>query len=339
MRPAVTILGTGGTIASTDSINGAEPSKRGEELIDSVPQLGDYADFTVREIVQRPSFEMDLPTLDRLGEAAREAVADGADGIVVTHGTDTMEESAYYLDLTLDLDAPVVFTGAQRRPDERSPDGPTNLLTAIRTITDDRVRESEGVYVAFDEELHAARDVTKRHTRKLNAFESPEKGPVAVATRDEVRIYREPMSYSDDLGADSSGTPSPNGEVRMVKSGVGVAGARIDEALDAGVDGLVLEGTGLGNATAALGDAVERATSAGVPVVVASRCYAGSTAPVYGSSGGGQTLANHGAVHGDDLPAHKARLKLLLLLDRVDDPSDVRTHFAGYGSILSAVSE
>ncbi|MFB9808167.1 asparaginase domain-containing protein [Haladaptatus pallidirubidus] len=103
-----------------------------------------------------------------------------------------MEESAYYLDLALDVGVPVVVTGAQRRPDEVSPDGPSNLVTAVRVFTDERIRNTGGVYIAFDEELHAARDATKRHTRKLDTFESPEKGPVAVTTRDEVRCYREP---------------------------------------------------------------------------------------------------------------------------------------------------
>ncbi|WP_458190322.1 asparaginase [Haladaptatus sp. NG-WS-4] len=322
MRPHITILGTGGTIASTDSTTGAKPSKRSEELVEAVPQLDDYADIDVREVAQRPSFDMDFSTLETLRQTIEQGVADSTDGIVVTHGTDTMEESAYYLDLTLDIDVPVIFTGAQRRPDEVSSDGPANLLTAVRVLSENRIRKSNGVYLAFDEELHAARDVTKRHTRKLNTFKSPEKGPIAAITRDEVRIYREPKSYSVDLDGDPSNT-----DVRMIKSGVGIDASQIDEALDGGVDGLVLEGTGLGNTTEALGDAVKQALSADVPVVVTSRCYAGATAPVYGTGGGGQTLVDHGALLGDDLPAHKARIKLLLALSVVDDPSEVESVF------------
>ncbi|GAA0234871.1 asparaginase [Haladaptatus pallidirubidus] len=328
MRPTISILGTGGTIASTDGADGATPSKSSEALVTAVPQLADYAALDVREVAQRPSFDMDIPTLEELRRAIRETVEGGADGIVVTHGTDTMEESAYYLDLALDVGVPVVVTGAQRRPDEVSPDGPSNLVTAVRVFTDERIRNTGGVYIAFDEELHAARDATKRHTRKLDTFESPEKGPVAVTTRDEVRCYREPRSYSANL--DGSGDLSDI-DVRMVKSGAGVGGDQIEAALDTGVDGLVVEGTGLGNTTAAVGDAIEQAISTGVPVVVTSRCYAGSTAPVYGTRGGGRTLANHGAMHGDDLPTHKARLKLLLVLRHVDDPSHTRRYFSRIG--------
>ncbi|WP_049972258.1 asparaginase [Haladaptatus cibarius] len=327
MAQTITILGTGGTIASTDETGGAKPSKNSEALVEAVPQLADYADLDVREVAQRPSFDMDIPTLEELRQAIEGAVEDDADGILVTHGTDTMEESAYYLDLTLDVGVPVVFSGAQRRPDEVSPDGPANLFTAVRVLTDDRIRNSGGVYIAFDEELHAARDVTKRHTRKLDAFESPEKGPVAVTTRGAVRWYREPGSYSVTL--DGTGEPSDI-DVRMVTSGVGVGGDQIEDALDAGVDGLVVEGTGLGNTTAAVGNAIEQAVSAGVPVVVTSRCYAGSTAAVYGTDGGGQTLADYGAIHGDDLPAHKARLKLRVVLQHVDEASQVRRYFSGY---------
>lgn len=143
-----------------------------------------------------------------------------------------------------------------------------------------------------------------------------------MITRDEVRIYREPRSYSVDLDGDPSNT-----DVRMIKSGVGIDASQIDKALDKGVDGLVLEGTGLGNTTKALGNAVKQALSADIPVVVTSRCYAGATAPVYGTGGGGQTLVDHGALLGDDLPAHKARIKLLLALSVVDDPSELESVF------------
>jgi L-asparaginase len=110
----------------------------------------------------------------------------------------------------------------------------------------------------------------------------------------------------------------PEATVRVVKSGLGVTGESLREAVDAEADGIVLEGTGLGNATAALGDAVDEAVGAGVPVVVTSRCQGGATAPVYGTGGGGETLSRHGAIFADDLPAHKARLKLALALEASD---------------------
>lgn len=320
MLPKVSVLSTGGTIACTDSDSGATPEMRGEELVNAVPAIEDYADLTVEQVTQTPSFDMGPAMIAEVGRSARTVAEEGADGVVVTHGTDTLEESAYYLDLTLDLDIPIVFTGAQRRPDEVSSDGPSNLLTAVRAASNDRIRS--GVYIALNEELHAARDVTKTHTRKLETFKSPEKGPVATFTRDGVRFHREPGSRSDDLPVFET-----ERSVAMIKSGTGVDGAAIDRAVAAGVDGIVLEATGLGNTTAAVGDAIEAAIEDDVPVVVTSRCHAGPTVPVYGTGGGGQTLLNHGATFGGDLPAHKARLKLMLALDAVESGESVARFF------------
>lgn len=324
MLPTIAVLGTGGTIASTGGADGATPRLSNAELVESVPPIEEYADLTVRQVAQTPSFDVDFETLGALGTAVRDA-ADGADGIVVTHGTDTMEESAYYLDLTLHIDVPVVFTGAQRRPDEVSPDGPANLLTAVRAASHDALRSTGGVYVAFDEQLHAARDVTKVHTRKLDAFASPGKGPVAEFTRDDARFYREPGSRSQTFAV---GADAPAKSVCVVKSYLGADGTGIERAIERGIDGIVLEGTGLGNATSAIGDAIAVAVDEDVPVIVTSRCVAGSTAPVYGTSGGGRTLRNHGAVFAGDLPSHKARLKLLVALAETTDIAELRNYFS-----------
>lgn len=322
MAREVVVLSTGGTIASTGNGEAATPQMRGAELVDAVPELSTYAELAVRDVAQIPSFDMDLETMSDVRDAAAEAADGGADGVVVTHGTDTMEESAYVLDLTLDLDVPVVFTGAQRRPDEVSSDGPANLRTAVRAASHERFRGHGGVYVAFDTELHAARDVTKAHTSALGSFESPDKGPVASFDRAGVRVHRSPGSYSESLPVTSSDAAVP-----MVKSAAGVGARQVEFAVSAGVDGLVVEGTGLGNTTSAIGTAVASATDEGIPVVVASRCHAGTTAPVYGTDGGGQTLVDRGVIQAGDLPAHKARLKLALALAADGAPEAVAGYF------------
>lgn len=323
MTSELVVLSTGGTIASTQDGDAATPKKDGSELLQAVPEISEYAEVTaVRNIAQLPSFDMDVDTIADVGDAAAEAAADGADGVVVTHGTDTMEESAYVLDLTRDLDVPVVFTGAQRRSDEVSPDGPANLLTAVRAASEDRIQDAGGVYIAFDTELHAARDVTKAHTSALGTYESPDKGPVASFTREAVRVHRSPGSYSESLSVTRT-----DADVAMVQSAVDVGARQIEFALETGVDGLVVEGTGLGNTTSAIGNAITDAVDAGVPVVVASRCQGGSTAPVYGTDGGSKTLVDHGALQAGDLPAHKARLKLALALAAVEQRADVAEYF------------
>ncbi len=322
MPPTVTILATGGTIASTDTAEGPAPSRAGDELIEAVPELGEYTDLAVEEVAQVPSFEVTFEVAFDLADAAERA-ASGADGVVVTHGTDTMEESAYLLDLVGEYDAPVVFTGAQRRDDELSADGPANLLAAVRTAAHDRF--SEGVYLAFNEEVHAAREVTKAHTSKLDAFESPETGPVTSLDREAVRIHREPESETPTIPAEEL-----SASVAVVHSGLGASADPLERALDAGADGIVLSATGLGNTTAELGDAVAAAVDRGIPVVVASRCHAGTTGAVYATPGGGATLAEHGAVFAGDLRPHKARLKLLCGLSH--DQIEVRALFEEHGA-------
>lgn len=315
MVPRVAVLSTGGTIASTAGEGGATPTKGGEELLDAVPELAEYADVAVEQVAQVPSFDLDFETVLDLAAAARDA-ATNADGIVVTHGTDTMEESAYALDLLLDLDAPVVFTGAQRRPDERGSDGPANLRDAVRAAAHERLRGAGGVYVAFDEELHAAREVRKLHASRLGTFASPDAGPVVTFDRDGVRIRRAPGSRSAHLPVDGV-----SARVEIVPSAIGVTGRQVELAVEDGADGLVVEGTGLGNATAALGEAVADAVDAGVSVVMTTRCPAGAAAPVYGTPGGHETLAARGVTNGGDLSAAKARVKLTLALSQGDDPA------------------
>lgn len=329
----VTVLGTGGTIASTagEGNEGATPTERGEELVAAVPELREIADVDVEQVAQVPSYEMDAATLESIGERTRELDVDpDADAVVITHGTDTMEETAYYLDAALAPATPVFLTGAQRRPDERSPDGPSNLLTAFRAADAFRSREggggdgAGGAFVAFDEAVHAARAVAKTHTSKLAAFASPSSGPVATVDRRGVAVHRPPESEADRVPGRSL-----DADVYAVKSGSGVTGELVGAALERGADGLVIEATGLGNATAGIGEAVREATDESVPVVVASRCLAGRTAPVYGGAGGGETLRAHGAVFAGDLSAQKARIKLQLALDASESDEEVRDAFAG----------
>jgi L-asparaginase len=303
MSPPTLVVSTGGTIASTAGEDGAGPTKAGDELVAAVPDLRDRID--VEQLAQRPSPDMDFEILDRLREraAAHEA------GVVVTHGTDTMAESAFYLDLVRDWERPVVFTGAQRRPDQPGADGPANILDAVTVAEEPAMRSAGGVYVCLNGELHAARDAVKAHTWRPDTFESPGKGPVAVVGPAGFERYRDLGSGATTL----SDAAVPDGDVSIISTGIGVDRAQVDRAVDAGADGIVLQTTGLGNAPEPVAEGVADAVDAGVPVVVTSRCHAGGVAAVYGG-GGGYTLEENGAVLAGDLSAPKARIKLLLAL-------------------------
>jgi len=318
MTRRVTVLGTGGTIASLDAEGGAAPDVTGEDLVAAVPELTDHAELTVEQVVQRPSFDLSFDDVLALAAAAGRAASAGADGVVVTHGTDTMEESAYLLDHLYDGAAPVVFTGAQRRPDEVSPDGPGNLLTAVEVATHDAFVGEGGVYVAFNERVHAAADVTKEHTTDVATFASPGSGPVATLGKHRIRCHRSPGRRCQSFAVDAV-----TASVVVVPSGLGVDGDQVRRAVAAGVDGVVVDGTGLGNASPGVAAAVSDACSAGVPVVVTSRCRAGQVVPVYGGAGGGSVLSEAGSVHVGPLPAHKARLTLALALSANPDADPV----------------
>ena len=315
----VTLLSTGGTIASTDGDGGKTPSKAGEELIDAVPELADLASFTVERVASVSGFDV---TWDRAAAIRRaaERAAQESDGIVVTHGTDTMAESAYLLDLTTALGVPVAFTGAQRPFDEVGTDGPPNLLAAARTVAHERAESR--TYLVFDDEIHAPRDVVKSHTSALSTFCSPERGPVGEFTPAGLRLFREPRSYAD--GAPEVG--EVGAEIPILTSGLGVNGDTlrrvVGDPADPAVDAVVVAGTGLGNTTGSLCEAIEEIRAAGIPVAIASRCHEGATAPLYGGPGGATTLDDLGVLWAGDLPAWKARIKLAVALAVGGDGAD-----------------
>ncbi|QUO48482.1 MULTISPECIES: asparaginase [Halorubrum] len=325
-RPRVAVVACGGTIASEPGDDGAAPEKTGDDLVEAVPAVSDHARVTTREVCSQPGFDVRWRDVLATATAARNAVAEGADGVVVTHGTDTLADTAFALDLLTDLDAPVVVTGAQRRLDEPSSDVPANLALAVRAAADDRF--APGVHVAFDDELHAARDVVKGHSNALSTMTSPGTGPVATFTRAASRLVRAPeRGVAVDPLADAIGGAADVPEVPVIHSGTGVGAGALERALDAGVGGIVVEGTGLGNVTGALGDAIGEAVES-VPVVVAGRPPAGPTEPVYGTPGGAVTLADRGVTFAGDLPAAKARVALALGLAAELDSEGIEALFA-----------
>ncbi len=311
MSERVLVVSTGGTIASTAGEDGASPTQTGEDLVEAVPELTDRIEVT--QLSQRPSVDMDFEVLERL----REHIAAHEAGVVVTHGTDTMAESAYYIDLVDEWNVPVVFTGAQRRPDQPGADGPANLLASVIAAEEPEMLSAGGVYLCLNGELHAARDAYKSHTWRLDTFESPTRGPVGAVGPNGFERYRELRSCSTTL----STTGEPTGDVPIITTGLGVGRDGIDLAVERGCDGIVIQATGLGNTPEPIADAVADAVATDVPIVITSRCHAGGVAAVYGG-GGGYTLEQHGAVFAGDLSAPKARIKLLVALESESSVSE-----------------
>lgn len=307
------MVSTGGTIAMRpDPTTGKlVPAVSGEEL------------FEMLAWPEAPPLELDdflrVPSFDVYGELAlslsRRVVAHSARGvgIVVTHGTDTMEETVYMVDRLLPPDtSPVVFTGAQRGADERDTDGPRNLRDAVTVAASEEAR-GRGAMIAFGGEIHAAREVRKVHTSAVRAFESPGYGPIGHVDADKVVFQRrperrQPLPFPERLAP-----------VDLIRLYAGSDARFIRTSVESGADAIVLEGTGRGNANEQVVEGVREAVAAGVPVVVCSRCAAGRVEPVYGR-GGGRDLADAGALFGGDLAGPKARVLLQIALGAGLDP-------------------
>ncbi len=316
-RAAVHVLFTGGTISMRrDPVTGAAlPALSGREIVARVPGLRREARLRLEDLARLPGPHVTPAWMWRLKRRVERVLADPAvDGVVVTHGTDTLEETACLLDLTVASAKPVVLCGAMRTFSDPGWDGPANLTAAVRTAVHADAA-GRGALVVVGEEIHAASRVRKRHTQRLDAFRSA-LGPVGVLDRGRVRFH-EPAVRGPLL--------RPRRLVTAVDLHLLAAGsdaAPLLDSLSRGARGLVIEGTGAGNVPPGVVPGIRAALRAGVPVVLVSRCPEGRVAPLYGFEGGGARLAAMGVILGGDLGGPKARIKLMVALGTDLDPSD-----------------
>jgi L-asparaginase len=315
----VHLLATGGTIASRRTDDGLSATTPAAELLAAAGPLPGL-EVTVSDLTTVPSFALTGADVRGLLREVREHLADGVDGVVVTHGTDTMEESAFLADLVHDDPRPVVFTGAQRPFDAPAPDGPANLADALRVAADPAARDL-GALLAFDGLVFAARGVRKVETLRGAAFGAPGRGPVLrVAGGAVVPLGRPPRppALPLDLAADLP-------RVDVVACAQGSDDALLRAAVAAGAAGVVLEAFGAGNVPPPVAAAAAELVTAGVPVLVCSRVPSGPVAPLY--AGGGASLARDGALLGGDLSPWQGRLLLAAALAL--DPQDPGRVLAG----------
>lgn len=308
MIKRVVILTTGGTISTRDvDGSGAKPTLRGEDLLREVPGLQAVAEVEVQELAFIPGAFMTLDLMWKMSEQA--AVTLGrpdVHGLVITHGTDTLEESAYLLHLTVDSDKPVIFTGAMRNSSQVGFDGYRNLYDAMRVAAHDGAR-GLGVLVVLNEEIHSARWVTKTNGQKEDTYKSPATGPVGVIYGDGPRFFMRPM-------ARTVLAPKLESKVDLIRLCVDCDDKFIRCATDAGSRGIVLEVFGGGRVNPPLLPAIDRALAAGATVVATTRCVTGNMWDMYGYEGAFRDLQRRGLLFAHDLPGHKVRLKLMLAL-------------------------
>ncbi len=327
MKPRLATFFTGGTISMRidPATGGAIPMLSGEEIIAQVPGLNDLADFDLINFDRLPGPHWMPERMMQLARAVQEKLSDDRIvGAVVTHGTDTLEETAYFLDLVLNTDKPVVFIGAMRNSSELSWDGPENLAAAVRVAIEPQAR-GLGVVVAMNSQIISAAEATKTHTESTDTFQSRDFGSLGFVDKDRVIVMRHPGIFG--RGREHIATDQVESRVDIIKMFAGADGRFIDFAVREGARAVVVEGLGRGNVTVSAMAAIGRAIEAGLPVVITSRCPRGRVLDTYAYDGAGRQLTQIGAILGGMLPSHKARIKLMLALGAGWNVEQIRESF------------
>ena len=266
------------------------------------------ADLYVEDLYHLASPQITEREMLGIKNRIEEAVKEGYDGVVVTHGTDTLEETAYYLELTLDIKIPVVVTGAMRSSNEIGADGLANLRSSLVVATDEESSD-KGVLVVMNDEVHTATYVTKTHTTNVATFQTPTFGPIGLVSKNNV-IYFQKLIKEEHYEVNTT-----EKKVYLLKAYAGMDEKLINAVCDLGADGLVIEALGAGNLPPQTVSAVRNCIKKSIPVVFVSRAFNGVTQDVYDYEGGGKRFQQDGVIFTTGLSGQKARVKLMILLE------------------------
>ncbi len=318
----VVLFFVGGTIAMKAGANGALiPAISAEELCASVPGLSDLCSIEIQKFSNVPSPSVTPSMMLELSKKVQKALKrPEVSGAVIIHGTDTLEDTAYFLSISLaekfqvSNHKPIVVTGAMRGADQISADGPANLYNSVRIACDEIKDAVPQVVVCLNNEIHAASRVQKVHTGNLEAFQSPGWGPVGYVDND--AVYFRAGLLNCDLGLSFPLLRKLNAKVAVVKAVPGDNGKFIDYAVKDGCDGVVIEGFGRGNIPETMMGALKRAVKKGVIVVVATRVRAGRVLDCYGAPGSVTDTLQAGALMAGETTSNKARLLLMYILSQ-----------------------
>ncbi|NGM89086.1 asparaginase [Parapusillimonas sp. SGNA-6] len=316
------LISTGGTIASRRDASGvARPEVSAAGLLAAVPDATNVARLYAEEVFCLPSPHIGPPEWRLLHRALVSALdRDDVAGAVVSHGTAVMEETAWFLDLTINHEKPIILTGAQRNASEAESDGPRNLLDAIRIAVSPSAR-NKGVLVALNQHINAARDVIKTHSFNVETFYSGERGFLGQVSPEKVTFYREPIQRLH-IPLRECGLPV----VEIISMYAGASGALM-RAAASHARGIVVQAVGGGHVNPDLFTAISNAIASGITVVVATRSPHGGTRAGYGFTGSSRDLQQAGAILSGDLNAWKARILLSLALQNNLAHSDIEELF------------
>lgn len=327
--PNVKILATGGTIAGTAaSATQVTGYKAGDlaiqTLIDAVPAVKDIANVTGEQIVKISSNNMNTPTLLKLAKRVNELLKDpSVSGIVITHGTDTLEETAYFLNLLTKSDKPVVLVGAMRPATAISADGPMNLLNAVKVATSPEAK-GKGVMIVMNDVINGARDVTKTNTTNVATFKSPELGALGYIGAGKVRFYKQSTKRHTTNSEFDVSNLETLPRVDIIYSHVDADRVMADAAVKAGAKGIIHAGTGNGSIADPTEAGLKDAVKSGVIVVRSARVPNGPTTVSLAK------WKDAGFLESDTLNPQKARLLLQLALTKTSDPKEIQRMFDEY---------
>ena len=320
----IVILFTGGTISMKfdPRLGGAVPALSAAEILAAAPGIHDIAELAPEQWGALPGPHMTVERQWTLRQTIAERLArPDVDGVVVTHGTDSLEETAYLIARSVGSDKPVVFTGAMRNASDLGWDGPANLIDAVRVATSPDAM-GYGTMVVMGSRVYSALDVTKAHTHLLDAFESPGLGPIGVVDDGDV-IFRRALPGAPPLLAPAE--PATPVDIVGVWAG---ADSRLIDASRRDARGVVVAAMGRGNVPPAMVPGIQRFLDDGKPVVIASRALRGRVGITYGYPGGGKRLHEMGAIFAGSRRAQQARIDLMLALGFGLEVNEIRELFA-----------
>lgn len=316
----ILVLHTGGTISMQADQDGAVESSPINPMTQVTSPLENIEVVSV-DFLNLPSPHIQIDHMMMIYKKIREE-ASHFDGFVITHGTDTLEETAYFLDTMSIPQMPIVMTGAMRSSNELGSDGIYNYKTALRVAADEKSAD-KGVLVVMNDEIHAAKYVTKTHTTNVSTFQTPTHGPLGLVTKREILFFKAAdKRVRFDLQA-------INGVVPIIKSYADMDTILLDALVEAPISGLVIEALGAGNLPPASISAIKKLINKQLPIVLVSRCFNGIAEPVYAYDGGGIQLEELGVLFVKELNSQKARIKLLIAVNAGLNGQDLADYIQG----------
>jgi len=302
-------LHTGGTISMHEDAQGKVVSDVQNPIAQAQFELPPDVFLLSEDIFNLPSPHITPEHMLKLKNRIEFAVEkEDIFGVVITHGTDTLEETAFFLDTTVLSDCPIVLTGAMRSSNELGSDGLYNYLNAIRVASDNQ-SQGKGVLVVMNDEIHTARFVTKTHTTNVATFRTPTHGPIGLITKSKILFFHQLQEHAKfDIH-------SVVGSIPIIKAYAGMDGEMFEILANTSMDGLVIEALGSGNLPPKTLIGLQAILEKGIPIVLVSRCFNGVAEPVYGYQGGGANLATMGLIFASGINSQKARLKLLIAMN------------------------